>query len=98
MSTHHCNRSGLRLNVILATFALPVLSFSVAPTQAHPLYETTHVVRQQRNACEGAKSCKLIASEPRRVKAVRDAEITARCPDARPRFAETANGIPEATT
>ncbi len=52
--------------------------------QAHPLYDTTRLLREQGNACVGAKGCRLIASEPRRIKAGRVAEITAHCPDARP--------------
>ena len=39
---------------------------------------------QQGNACVGATGCKVIASEPRRIKVGQADDITARCPDARP--------------
>ena len=70
----------------LATPALlaGLLPLLAGPAQAHPLYDTTRFLVQQGKACVGAAGCRLIASEPRRIKAGRDAEITARCPDARP--------------
>ena len=84
MSTHHCNRNNLRPHAILAAGALALLSLSVGPTQATSLYDTTHVVPQQGNACLGEKGCTVIALESKRIKAGAAQQIVGRCPDNRP--------------
>jgi hypothetical protein len=52
--------------------------------QAHPLYDTSRLLTQQGNACVGAKSCKVIKDESKRIKPGRAQQIVARCPDDRP--------------
>jgi hypothetical protein len=69
-----------RLAVAIAA-SLPLLS---GPAQATQLYDTTHVLQQQGNACVGATGCKVIESKSRRIKPGAAADITAYCPDARP--------------
>jgi hypothetical protein len=65
----------------LLAVLLPLLA---APAQAHPLFDTTRLLQQQGNACVGATGCKVIASEPRRIKVGQADDITAHCPDAHP--------------
>ena len=74
---------------IARPFAAPALLAGLLPllygqALAHPIYDTTHLLQQQGNACVGATGCKVIASEPRRIKVGQADDITARCPDARP--------------
>jgi hypothetical protein len=74
---------------IAGALALPALLASLLPlaagqVQAHPLYDTTRVLEQEGIACVGRQDCKVIASEPRRIKVGRADDVTARCPDARP--------------
>ena len=61
-----------------------LLTLLAGQAQAHQLHDTTRFLQQQGKACVGAPGCKLIASEPRRIKAGRAAKITAHCPDNRP--------------
>ncbi len=68
----------------LAAGAFMLLPLAAGPARATPLYNTTRVLKQQGNACVGATGCKVIASEPRRIKAGRGDQISARCPDTRP--------------
>lgn len=84
MNTQHCSRGGIRPIAILAPAALALLSLSAGPTQAHPLYDTTHVVQQQGNACLGQKGCKIIALESTSIKTGAARQIDGRCPDNRP--------------
>ncbi|MGD9507543.1 MAG: hypothetical protein AB7I59_25320 [Geminicoccaceae bacterium] len=53
-------------------------------TQAHPLYDTSRLLTQQGNACVGAKSCRVIKDESKRIRPGRAQQIVARCPDERP--------------
>lgn len=83
MTSVPCRRDNLGrlLTPALLAALLPLLD---GQALAHPLYDTTHVLEQQGNACVGATGCRVIASEPRRIKADRADDITARCPDGSP--------------
>ena len=84
MTTSDGDNTGLRPWLGLAAGALMLLPLAAGPARATALYDTTRVLARQGNACVGATGCKVIASEPRQMKAGRGAKITARCPDARP--------------
>jgi hypothetical protein len=84
MTTSDGGGAGLRPWLGLAAGAFMLLPLLAGPALARPLHDTTRFLVQQGKACVGAVGCRLIDSEPRRIKAGRDAEITAHCPDARP--------------
>lgn len=88
------NAGALALPALLASLLL----LAAGPAQAHRLFNTTRVLAQQGNACVGVTGRKVVASKPQQITVDRADDITMRCPDARLRFTEAANDLPEATT